>query len=101
MRQYDIKITNGTIYDGDGGAPWCGDIAIKDGLIVAVGDCPGEARETIDAAGHKRQHQAPRSARISISKHMTLLPYWLKASFRLRMMPQVPRTIFSDLLTIS
>jgi N-acyl-D-aspartate/D-glutamate deacylase len=48
---YDLKITGGLIYDGSGGAPFTGDIAIANGRIAAVGDAPGEARETIDAAG--------------------------------------------------
>lgn len=48
---YDLKITGGLIYDGSGGAPFTGDIAIANGRIVSVGDAPGEARETIDAAG--------------------------------------------------
>ncbi len=48
---YDLKITGGLIYDGSGGAPFTGDIAIRGGRIAAVGDAPGEARETIDAAG--------------------------------------------------
>ncbi len=50
---YDLKITNGTIYDGNGGAPFQGDIAIKDGLIVAIGDTVnGDAASVIEAAGH-------------------------------------------------
>jgi len=50
---YDLKITNGTIYDGNGGAPFQGDIAIKDGLIVAIGDkVNGDAASVIEAAGH-------------------------------------------------
>jgi N-acyl-D-aspartate/D-glutamate deacylase len=49
---YDLKITGGTVYDGDGGAPRQADIAVRDGIIVTVGDCPGEARETLDASGH-------------------------------------------------
>lgn len=48
---YDTKITGGTIVDGTGKARFVGDVAIRDGKIVAVGDCPEEARETIDAAG--------------------------------------------------
>lgn len=51
MTQYDLKITGGLIYDGEGGAPVRGDIAIKAGRIVAVGEAPGEAAETIDASG--------------------------------------------------
>ncbi|MFW6412654.1 MAG: N-acyl-D-amino-acid deacylase family protein [Oceanicaulis sp.] len=48
---YDLKITNGLIVDGSGGAPWRGDIAVKDGRIAAVGEAPGEAARTIDAEG--------------------------------------------------
>ena len=49
----DIVITNGTIYDGSGGEPFQGDIAVRDGLISAVtrrGEA-GSATETIDANG--------------------------------------------------
>ncbi len=49
---YDLKITGGTVHDGDGGAPRRADVAVRDGVIVAVGDCPGDARETLDASGH-------------------------------------------------
>ncbi|MCC5996142.1 MAG: amidohydrolase family protein [Oceanicaulis sp.] len=48
---YDLKITGGLIHDGSGGAPFTGDVAIKNGRIVSVGDAPFEARETIDARG--------------------------------------------------
>lgn len=51
MADYDLKITCGSIYDGDGDAPFTGDIAIKAGRIVAVGEALGEAAETIDASG--------------------------------------------------
>ncbi|MCP2669440.1 amidohydrolase family protein [Maricaulaceae bacterium EIL42A08] len=51
MADYDLKITGGSIYDGDGDAPFTGDIAIKAGRIVAVGEALGEAAETIDASG--------------------------------------------------
>jgi N-acyl-D-amino-acid deacylase len=48
---YDLIIRGGTIIDGSG-APGClGDVAIKDGLIAAVGAVEGEAREEIDAKG--------------------------------------------------
>lgn len=52
MAQYDLKITNGTIVDGSGKAGYQGSVAIKDGKIVAVGDCPGSADRSIDAEGH-------------------------------------------------
>jgi len=48
---YDLKITGGMLYDGDGGEPRQADVAVRDGLIVAVGDCPGKARQTLDASG--------------------------------------------------
>ncbi|HTY54033.1 MAG TPA: amidohydrolase family protein [Candidatus Binataceae bacterium] len=51
MAEYDVKITGGTIYDGSGGAPIAGDLAIKDGKIAAIGKATGSASETIDAKG--------------------------------------------------
>ncbi len=48
---YDLLIRNGTIVDGRGGAPFAGDVGIRDGRIVAVGHVPGSAGEEIDAAG--------------------------------------------------
>ncbi len=48
---YDLKITGGEIVDGSG-APRCkGDVGIKDGRVVALGDAPGSATQTIDATG--------------------------------------------------
>ncbi|MEM1404626.1 MAG: amidohydrolase family protein [Pseudomonadota bacterium] len=49
---YDLKITGGLVFDGEGSEPREADVAIRNGVIVAVGDCPEEARETICAAGH-------------------------------------------------
>ena len=49
---FDLKITNGTIYDGCGGDAYQADIGIKDGIIIEVGDCEGSAAKTIDASGH-------------------------------------------------
>ena len=48
---FDLKIVGGTVVDGRGGAPVVGDVAIAEGRIVAVGDCPGPARRTLDARG--------------------------------------------------
>ena len=48
---YDLCISNGTVYDGTGADPKQADIAIKDGVIVAVGAVTGSATETIDASG--------------------------------------------------
>ena len=51
MPAYDLIIRNGTIVDGTGAPRFSGDIAIRDGLIAAVGTVRGEAAEEIDAAG--------------------------------------------------
>lgn len=51
MPTYDLKITGGTLIDGTGAAGVRGDLAVTDGRIVAVGDCPGDAAQTLDATG--------------------------------------------------
>ena len=52
---FDLKITGGTIVDGTGAPRFEGDVAVKDGVIVAVGpEIEGEARETLDASGGPR-----------------------------------------------
>lgn len=49
---YDLIIRNGTIVDGLGGEPFVGDVAVRDGVIAAVGNVNGErAAREIDAAG--------------------------------------------------
>ncbi|KQH78210.1 amidohydrolase [Mycobacterium gordonae] len=49
---YDLLIRNGTIVDGLGGEPYVGDVAVKDGLIAAVGAVNGaSATREIDASG--------------------------------------------------
>ena len=48
---YDLIIRNGTIVDGLGGEPFVGDVAVADGLIVAVGTVEGDGAREIDATG--------------------------------------------------
>ena len=49
---YDLIIRNGTIYDGLGGEPFVGDVAISGDRIAAVGDLASAvATKEIDAAG--------------------------------------------------
>ena len=48
---YDIKIINGTVFDGNGQDGVRANVGIKDGLIVEVGICDGTAAEAIDATG--------------------------------------------------
>jgi N-acyl-D-amino-acid deacylase len=50
--EYDVIIRDGTIYDGSGGPPFTGDIAIKGERIVAVGDHRADSGHLeIDASG--------------------------------------------------
>ncbi|TPG31599.1 N-acyl-D-amino-acid deacylase family protein [Mycolicibacterium hodleri] len=48
---FDLVIRNGTIVDGLGGEPVVGDVAVSDGVIVAVGSVDGAASREIDATG--------------------------------------------------
>ena len=49
---YDVLIRGGTVYDGNGGAPFVGDVAIEDDRIVYVGPkAPGTAAKTVNAKG--------------------------------------------------
>lgn len=49
---YDVLISGGTIYDGSGGEPFTGDVAIRGDRIVYVGPhAPQAAREHLDAHG--------------------------------------------------
>lgn len=49
---YDLVIRNGTIVDGLGGEPFVGDVAVRDGMIAAVGEvADGTAAREIDATG--------------------------------------------------
>jgi N-acyl-D-amino-acid deacylase len=49
---YDLLIRGGQIYDGSGGAPVTGDVAVKGERIVYVGPhAPGRAARTVDATG--------------------------------------------------
>jgi len=49
---YSVLIKGGTIYDGSGGEPYVGDVALKGDKIVFVGPhAPGRAARTINATG--------------------------------------------------
>ena len=56
---YDLLIGGGTIYDGSGGAPFVGDVAIKGDKIVYVGpQAPGSREED------RRRHRQGGLARL-------------------------------------
>ena len=49
---YDVLISGGTVYDGSGGVPFVGDVAITGDRLTYVGaHASGAARERIDAHG--------------------------------------------------
>jgi len=48
---HDLVIRGGEICDGDGGAPFIGDVAVDDGIISWVGEVAGSGAEEIDARG--------------------------------------------------
>jgi len=51
-QSYDIIIRNGKIIDGTGNSWYYGDVAVKEGKIIAIGKLPGAvANKTIDAKG--------------------------------------------------
>ena len=51
MPAYDLIIRGGTIVDGTGRPRFTGDVAVKNGLIAAVGSVSGSAAQEIDATG--------------------------------------------------
>ncbi len=49
---YDLLVRSGTVYDGSGGEPFVGDVAIKGDKIAYVGPhAPGSAAKVVDASG--------------------------------------------------
>ncbi|KGI66641.1 amidohydrolase family protein [Mycolicibacterium rufum] len=48
---FDLIIRGGTVVDGLGGEPFVADVAVRDGVVVAVGDVRGTATREIDATG--------------------------------------------------
>jgi len=49
---YDTVIRNGIVYDGSGGAPFTGDVAIKGDRIAAIAPrIPGRGKAEVDARG--------------------------------------------------
>ena len=68
---YDLRIDNGILVDGNGTPGVPGDLAIKDGRIVAMGKVEGSAKQTIDATG---QVVAP--GFVDIHTHYDAQAFW-------------------------
>jgi imidazolonepropionase-like amidohydrolase len=61
MAQFDLVIRNGLVIDGSGHARRDhGGVAVRDGVIVAVGEVDGRPTRTIDAG--RRGHRARASS---------------------------------------
>lgn len=50
-KMYDLVIRGGSVYDGLGGEPKVCDVAVKDGVILRVGEIPEQGKKEIDAKG--------------------------------------------------
>ncbi|MEZ5178943.1 MAG: amidohydrolase family protein [Acidimicrobiales bacterium] len=48
---FDLVIRNGTLVDGTGAPPRRADVAVQDGMVVAVGEVDGPAAREVDATG--------------------------------------------------
>lgn len=48
---YDLIVRDALIFDGQGGAPYRGDLAVDGDTIAAVGSVPGAAKETVNGSG--------------------------------------------------
>lgn len=51
MSGFDLVVRGGTVIDGTGGAQRTADVAVRDGLIVEVGQVDGPGRQEIQADG--------------------------------------------------
>jgi N-acyl-D-aspartate/D-glutamate deacylase len=51
VAEFDTLIRGGTIVDGSGRPAFTADLAIRDGIIAAIGAHPGRAARTVDADG--------------------------------------------------
>ena len=51
MADYDLIVRGGNVIDGTGAAGRPADVAVRDGLIVEVGEVSGSADSTVDAGG--------------------------------------------------
>lgn len=48
---FDLVLRGGTIYDGSGGEPFIGDVAVAGSRVVAIGEVSGQGAREIDVSG--------------------------------------------------
>lgn len=70
-KDFDLKIVNGLIVDGTGQASYEGDIGVRNGKIAAIGEVPGDAKQTIDA-----RHRVVSPGFIDIHTHYDAQMLW-------------------------
>src|SRR4051812_24382250 len=51
MPEFDVVIKGGTVVDGTGAAARTADVAMRDGVVVEVGEVSGSTARSVDAAG--------------------------------------------------
>ena len=51
MAEHDLVVRGGTVIDGTGAPRHTADVAVSDGVVVAVGAVEGTGRREIDADG--------------------------------------------------
>jgi N-acyl-D-aspartate/D-glutamate deacylase len=52
MNEFDLVVRGGTVVDGTGAAPRVADVAVRDGVVAAVGRIDGRGAREVDAEGH-------------------------------------------------
>ncbi|MBT5817946.1 MAG: amidohydrolase family protein [Proteobacteria bacterium] len=68
---HDLVIRNGTVVDGSGADPFCGDIAVDGAAIIRIGKVSGKGGEEIDAT-----NLVVRPGFIDLHTHLDAQVFW-------------------------